>query len=153
TRRSADHWGQAFLEALTVLGITAPGTEREAVLVHAAVPDACLPEFLRLVATGRDAGGDGAGADLSGTDPAGAALLRSSGSAVTSFVERCRSAMHLLTAPERPADGDQPTGDQSLPRRILDAAGAVAAEFAGGPARAGVLRLEPFGRGVLVADG
>jgi hypothetical protein len=153
TRRSADHWGQAFLEALTALAVTPPGTGQEAVLVHAAVPDACLPEFLRLVAAGREAGGDSAGADLSGTDPAVAALLRSGGSAVTSFVERCRSALRLLTAPDRPADGDQPTGDQPLPRRILDAAGAVAAEFAGGPARTGVLRLEPFGRGVLVADG
>ena len=153
TRRSADHWGQAFLQALTVLGITPPGTGREAVLVHAAVPDACLPEFLRLVAAGREAGGDGAGADLSGTDPAVAALLRSGGAAVTSFEGRCRSALHVLTTPDRPADGEQPTGDQPLPRRILDAAKAVAAEFAEGPARTGVLRLEPFGRGVLAADG
>jgi hypothetical protein len=153
TRRSADHWGQAFVEALTVLGITPPGIGAEAVLVHAAVPDACLPEFLRLVAAEREAGGDGAGADLSSTDPAVVALLRSGGPAVTSFVERCRWALHLLTAPDRPADGDQPTSDQPLPRRILDAAGVVAAEFAGDPARTGVLRLEPFGRGVLVAGG
>jgi hypothetical protein len=153
TRRSADHWGQAFLEALTVLGIPPPGTGREAVLVHAAVPDTCLPEFLRLVAAGDEAGGDGASADLSGTDPAVAAMLRSGGSAVTSFVERCRSALHVPTAPDRPADGDQPTGDQPLPRRILDAARTVAAEFARGPARTRILRLEPFGRGVLVAGG
>jgi len=153
TRQSADHWGQAFLEALTVLGIPPPGTEREAVLIHAAVPDTCLPEFLRLVAAGREAGGDGAGADLSGTDPAVAAMLRSGGSAVTSFVERCRSALHVLTAPDRSADGDLPTGDQPLPQRILDGARTVAAEFARGPARTRVLRLEPFGRGVLVADG
>jgi hypothetical protein len=52
TRRSADYWGQAFVEALTLLGITPPDTGWEAVLVHAAVPDACLPEFLRLVAAG-----------------------------------------------------------------------------------------------------
>jgi len=144
TRRSADQWGQAFLEALTVLGIPPPGTGREAVLVQAAVPDACLPDFLRLVA---------AGTDLSGADPAVAAMLRSGGPAVTAFVGRCRSALHVLTAPDRPADGDQPTADQPLPRRILDAARTVAAEFAGGPARPRVLRLEPFGRGVLVADG
>lgn len=153
TRGSADHWGQAFLEALTVLGIPAPGAGREAVLVHVAVPDACLPEFLRMVAAGREAGGRGAGADLSGTDPAVAAMLRSGGSAVTSFVERCRSALHVLTAPDRPADGDQPADDQPLPRRVVDAARAVTAEFASGPARTRVLRLEPFGRGVLVADG
>ncbi|MGH3192146.1 MAG: hypothetical protein ACRDPY_46585 [Streptosporangiaceae bacterium] len=71
TRRSADHWGQAFVGALTTLGITPPGTGSEAVLVHAAVPDAAV----------------------------------------------------------------------------------VAAELARAPAPAGVLRLEPFGRGVLVADG
>ena len=153
TRRSADHWGQAFVEALTVLGITTPGTGREeAVFVHAAVPDACLPEFLRLVAAGCDVGGDGADADMPGTDPAVAALLRSGGPAVTSFVERCRSTLRLMTAPDRPAEGDQPTGDQPVPQRILDAAEVVAAELASGPP-AGVLRLEPFGRGVLVADG
>ena len=158
TRRSADHWGQAFVEALTVLGITLPGTGREAVLVHAAVPDACLPEFLHLVAAGCKAGGADAGAELSGTDPAVAALLRSGGPAVTSFIERCRSTLRLMTALDRLADGDQPTGDQPMgdqpvPQRILDAAEVVVAELAGGPAPAGVLRLEPFGRGVLVADG
>ena len=158
THRSADHWDQAFVEALTALGITPPGTGWEAVLVHAAVPDACLPEFLRLVAAGCQAGGDRADADLSSTDPAVAALLRSGGPAVTSFVECCRSTLHLMTAPDRPADGnhptgDPPTGDQSAPQRILDAAEVVAAELAGGPAPAGVLRLEPFGRGVLVANG
>ena len=152
TRRSADHWGQAFVEALTLLGITPPGTGWEAVLVHAAVPDACLPEFLRLVAAGFVAGGGGADADLPGTDPAVAVLLRSGGSAVTSFVEHCRSTLRLLTAPGRPSDGDRPTGDQSLPQRILDAAEVVAAELARGRASAGVLRLEPFGRGVLAAD-
>lgn len=153
TRRSADHWGQAFVEALTVLGLTPPGTGWEAVLVHAAVPDACLPEFLRLIAAGRQAGVDGADADPSGTDPAVAALLRSGGPAVTSFVERCRSTLRLMTAPDRPTDGDRPTGDKAVPRRILDAAEVVAAEVADGPARTGVLRLEPFGRGVLTADG
>jgi len=153
TRRSADHWGQAFVEALIVLGITPPGTGWEAVLVHAAVPDACLPEFLRLVAAGCEAGGAGAGADLSGADPAVVALLRSGGPAVTSFVERCRSTLRLTTDPGRPADGDHPAGDQSVPQRILDAAEVVVAELAGDPAPAGVLRLEPFGRGVLVADG
>jgi len=122
------------------------------VLVHAAVPDACLPEFLHLVAAGSQAGEDG-DADLSGTDPAVAALLRSGGPAMTSFVERCRSALRQVTVPHRPADGDQPTGDRSVPQRILDAAEVVAAELARGPAPAGVLRLEPFGRGVLVADG
>src|SRR5438067_3966363 len=128
TRRSADHWGQAFVEALTLLGITPPGTGWEAVLVHAAVPDACLPDFLRLVAAGFVAGGDGADADLPGTDPAVAVLLRSGGSAVTSFVEHCRSTLRLLTAPGRPPDGDRPTGDQSMPQRILDAAEVVVAE-------------------------
>jgi hypothetical protein len=152
TRRSADHWGQAFVEALTLLGTPPPGTGWEAVLVHAAVPDACLPEFLRLVAAGFMAGGDGADADLSGADPAVAGLLRSDEPAVTSFVERCRSTLRLM-ALDRPADGDQPTGDQSLPQRILDAAEVVVTELAGGPAPAGVLRLEPFGRGVLVVDG
>jgi hypothetical protein len=153
TRRSADHWGRAFTEALTVLGITPPGTGPEAVLVHAAVPDACLPEFLRLVAAGRTAGGDGAGADFSGTDPAVTALLRSGGPAVTSLVERCRSTLCLMMDPDRPAGGGEPAGERSLPQRIMDAAAVVAAELARGPAPAGVLRLEPFGRGVLVADG
>jgi len=152
TRRSADHWGEAFVGALTVLGITPPGTGWEAVLVHAAVPDACLPEFLRLVAAGFPAGGDGTGADLSGTDPAIAALLRSGGPAVTSFTERCRSALRLMTAPDPRAGADRPAGDLAMPRRILDAARTVAAEVAGGPARTGALRLEPFGRGVLMAD-
>jgi len=152
--RSADHWGQAFLEALTVLGITAPGTGWEAVLVHAAVPDPCLPEFLRLVAAGWVPGEEGARAGLSGADPAVAILMRSSLPAVARFAERCRSTLRLLMAPDRPADdGGQPAGDQCLPRRVLDAAGEVAAELAGGPASAGVLRLEPFGRGVLLADG
>lgn len=144
TRGSADQWGQAFAEALTVLGISPPGTGWEAVLVHAAVPDACLPEFLRLVAAAGAAGVDGAGADLSGADPAVAALLRSGGPAVTSFVEGCRSALRMMAAP---------AGDWSVPRRILDAAEVVAAERAAGPAAAGVLFLEPFGRGVLVAGG
>jgi hypothetical protein len=153
TRRSADTWSQAFLTALTVLGIPPPGTGWEAVLVHAAVPDSCLPEFLHLVAAGCKAGEDGADPELFGTDPAVAILLRSGGSGVTSFVEGCRSALNLLTAPDRPADCDPPAGDQPLPRRILDAAGVVATELAGGPARTEVLRLEPFGRGVLVADG
>jgi hypothetical protein len=117
------------------------------------VPDACLPEFLRLVAAGCQAGGDGADADLSSTDPAVAALLRSGGSAVTSLVERCRSTLRLMTAPDRPTDGERPTGDQAVPQRIIAAAEAVAEELAGGPAPTGVLRLEPFGRGVLVADG
>jgi hypothetical protein len=76
TRRSADHWGQAFLAALTALGVRPPGPAQEAVLVHAA----------------------------------------------------------------------------------LDAAQIVAAEVAGagltaGATPAAVLRLEPFGRGVLAADG
>jgi hypothetical protein len=153
TRRSSDHWGQAFVEALTVLGITPPYAGWDAVLVHAAVPDACLPEFLRLVAAGWRGGGDGIEADLSGTDPAVAALLRSGGPAVTAFVERCRSTLRLMKAPDRPTDGDHPTGDQAVPQRILDAAEAVAAETAHGPVRTGILRLEPFGRGVLVADG
>ena len=153
TRQSADHWGQAFVEALTVLGLSPPGTGWEAVLVHAAVPDSCLPEFLHLVAAECKAEGAGADADLSGTDPAVAALLRSGGPAVISFVERCRSALRQMTAPGRPADGDQPAGDQPVPQRILDAAEVVAAEVARGPAPAGVLRLEPFGRGVLVANG
>ena len=104
TRRSADTWGQAFLKALTVLGIISQGTGWEAVLVHAAVPDPCLPEFLHLVAAGCKAGRDGADADLSGTDPAVAVLLRSGGSGVASFVERCRSTLNLMTAPDRPAE-------------------------------------------------
>lgn len=123
TRRSADQWGQAFVEALTLLGITAPGTGWEAVLVHAAVPDACLPEFLRLVAAGFVAGGGGADADLPGTDPAVAVLLRSGGSAVTSFVEHCRSTLRLLTAPAgrrtatgRPAISPCHSGSSTLPR-------------------------------------
>jgi hypothetical protein len=153
TLRSADQWGQAFVEALTVLGITPPGAGPEAVLIHAAVPDACLPEFLRLVAAGCKVGGDGADADLSGTDPAVATLLRSGGPAVTSFVEGCRSTLRRMTALDRPAEGDQPMCDQSVPQRILDVAEVVVAELASRPAPAGVLRLEPFGRGVLVTDG
>ena len=164
TRRSADQWAGAFVEALIMLGAAppangpadGPANGSEAVLVHAAVPDACLPEFLRLVATGSTAGADtdlsGADTDLSGADPAVAALLRSGGPAVTSLVEGCRSAMCLMTDTDGPAEADH-QGDQPLPRRILDAVKAVAAELADGQAAAGVLRLEPFGRGVLVADG
>ena len=150
TRRSEDHWGRAFLEALTVLGLTPQGTGWEAVLVHAAVPDPCLPEFLRLLAAGCHAGED---ADLSGADPAVAVLLRSGMPAVTSFVKRCRSTLTLTAAPGRPSGGDQPTAEPSLPRRVLDAAEIVTAELARDPAPAAGLRLEPFGRGVLAADG
>ena len=154
TRQSADHWGQAFRAALTGLGITPQGTGWEAVLVHAAVPDPCLPEFLRLVAAGHPhPGGEDGIADLSGTDPAVAALLRSGGPAVTSFVERCRSALELLAASDRLADDGQPAGEQPLPRRLLDAVEAMAAELAGERAQSEALRLEPFSQGVLVADG
>lgn len=152
TRQSADQWGQAFTEALTVLGAISPGTGWEAVLVHAAVPDACLPGFLRMVAAGYEAGEDGTYPDLGGTDPAVAALLRSGGPAVTSFVDCCRSTLRRAATPDRPAGGGRPAGDQAMPRRILDAAEVVAAELATGPEPAGVLRLDPFGRGVLVAD-
>ena len=144
---------EAFVEALTLLGITPPGTGWEAVLVHAVVPDACLPEFLRLVAAGFVAGGGGADADLPGTDPAVAVLLRSGGSAVTSFVEHCRSTLRLLDG-SGPAVASRPADRRSVPatadpRRCRGRGGRTRAR---GRASAGVLRLEPFGRGVLAAD-
>jgi hypothetical protein len=153
TRRSADDWSQAFLEALTVLGIMPPGSGQEAVLVHAAVPDHCLPDFLRLLAADREAGGEAAVADLPGVDPAVAAVLRSP--AAASFTERCRSALRLLMDPDLARDGGVSAGDQSLPRRVLEVAGVVAAEFGYGqaPASGPALRLDPFGQGLLVADG
>ena len=153
TRRSADKWGRAFLDALSVLGGTPPGDDPEQmVLVHAAVPDACLHEFLRVLAGERRGEAGTAGADLPGADPAVAALLGSGTPAAALFVGRCRSALRLLIDPERPADEDLPASVRSLPPRILDAARAVAAELRSAAPTA-ILRLDPFGQGVLVADG
>jgi hypothetical protein len=57
--------------------------------------------------------------------------------------------------PDLAEDGGLSAGDLSLPRRVLDVAGVVAAEFLDGqaPASGPALRLDPFGQGVLVADG
>jgi hypothetical protein len=49
TRRSAQEWGQAFLDALTLLGIApataqGAGAERDAILAHAMPPDPGLPQ-------------------------------------------------------------------------------------------------------------
>lgn len=153
TRRSAGQWGQAFVEALTTLGGTPPDDHPEQmVLVHAAVPDACLREFLCILAAERRAGGETVDADLPGADPAVKALLRSGNPAATSFIERCRSTLRLLIDPGRPAEEDRPARDEFLPPRILGAASTVAEELMSSPAPTASLRLDPFGQGVLVAD-
>lgn len=154
TRRSADRWGRAFLEALTVLGVAPPGGDPEQmVLIHTAVPDACRQEFLRVLAAGRRPGGDTAHADLRGADPAVTALLRSGHPAATSFVGRCRAMLRGLMDPGWPAEADRPAIGGFLPQRMLDTASAVAAELMNGPVPATDLRLDPFDQGVLVADG
>jgi len=153
TRRSAGQWGQAFVEALTTLGGTPPDDHPEQmVLVHAAVPDACLREFLGILAAERRTGGETVDADLPGANPAVKALLRSGNPAATSFVERCRSTLRLLTDPGRPAEENRPASDEFLPPRILGAASTVAEELMSSPAPTASLRLDPFGQGVLVAD-
>ena len=153
TRHSADQWGQAFVEALTTLGGPPPDDRPEQmVLVHAAVPDACLREFLRILAAERRTGGGPVDADLPGADPAVKALLRSGNPAATSFVERCRSTLCLLIDPGRPAEEDRPASGEFLPPRILGAASTVAEELMNSPAPTASLRLDPFGQGVLVAD-
>ena len=110
-------------------------------LAHAAVTASSLPGFLRLA---------GAGAperELSELDPAVAALLRLK--AGTVFVGRCRRLMELLAEPDGPGAGD--LSDLHLPRRIVDAARAVAAARPG-PGGRRPLRLDPFGQGVLTRD-
>jgi hypothetical protein len=142
TKRSAADWAEAFLGSLATLGVPAPAADPlEAVLAHAAVTASSLPGFLRLA---------GAGAterELSGLDPAVAALLRLK--AGTGFVGRCRRLMELLAEPGEPRAED--LASLSLPRRIIDVARTVAAAW---PAPCGrrSLRLDPFGRGVLTRD-
>ncbi len=142
TRRSAADWAEAFLGSLARLGASAPpGDPLETVLAHAAVTAPVLPEFLRLA---------GAGAperELSELDPAVAALLRLE--AGTRFLGRCRGLMELLTEPGE--SGAEDLASLSLPRRIVDAARAVAAAHPG-PGGRRPLRLDPFGRGVLARD-
>jgi hypothetical protein len=141
-RHSAAGWAEAFLGSLTALGVPAlTGDPLEAVLAHAAVTAPALPGFLRLA---------GAGAperELSELSPSVAALLRLD--AGTRFVGRCRRLMELLAEPGGPGAGN--LEDLYLPRRIVDAARAVAAAGPGaGPRRP--LRLDPFGPGVLTRD-
>jgi hypothetical protein len=151
SRRSADDWGQAFLEALTVLGITSPEDRAEtAVLVHAAVPDSCLRGFLLLLAD-RGPQVDAADLDLLDADPAVAVLLGSGVPAAASFVDQCHGVLRRLM------DGDSSPAGQfgpvALPRRVMDAASVVTAERTDNPALAAGLRLDPFGQGVLVVSG
>jgi hypothetical protein len=142
TKRSAADWAEAFLGSLARLGAPAPpGDPLETVLAHAAVTAPVLPEFLRLA---------GAGAperELSELDPAVAALLRLK--AGTGFAGRCRELMELLAEPDE--SGAEDLAGLSLPRRIVDAARAVAAAHPG-PGGRRPLRLDPFGRGVLARD-
>jgi hypothetical protein len=142
TKRSTAEWADAFLGSLAALGIPALAcSPLETVLAHAAVTESSLPEFLWLA---------GAGAperELAGLDPAVAALLRLRTG--TALVERCRALMKLLTSGEEP--GAEDLSDLSLPRRIIDAARAVATARprpSGWPSR----WLDPFGRGVLARD-
>jgi len=136
--RSTAYWARAFPAALAALGVpAAAGDPAAAVLAHAAVPAPSLPEFLRLAGTGA------AQNELAALDPAVDALLRLPAGA--GFVERCRRLMELLTMGDEPGAAD--LAGLRLPRRIIDAARAVAAARpgpGGGPAR-----LDPFGRGVL----
>jgi hypothetical protein len=142
TRRSAADWAEAFLGSLARLGAPAPpGDPLETVLAHAAVTAPVLPEFLRLA---------GAGAlepELSELDPAVAALLRLEAGA--GFLGRCRGLIELLARPGEP-DAEE-LASLSLPRRIVDAARAVAAACPG-PGGRRPLRLDPFGPGVLARD-
>jgi hypothetical protein len=142
TNRSTAEWAEAFLGSLAALGVPAlAGDPVESVLAHAALTAPSLPEFLRLA---------GAGApeqELAALGPAAAALLRLR--AGTGFVERCRALMELLTRDDEP--GTEDLADLSLPRRIIDAARTVAADRQG-PGGRPLLRLDPFGRGVLTRD-
>jgi hypothetical protein len=141
-KRTAADWAEAFLGSLAALGVPAPaGGPVEAVLAHAAVTASSLPEFLRLA---------GAGAperELSELGPAVAAVLRHEAGA--GFVERCRALMELLASGGEPAAGD--LANLCLPRRIVDAARAVAITSPG-PRGGRLPRLDPFGRGVLAHD-
>jgi hypothetical protein len=142
TKRSTADWAEAFLASLAALGVPAPaGRPREAVLAHAAVTASSLPEFLRLALAGAPE------QELAEADPAVAALLRLG--AGTGFVERCRALMALLTLDDEP--GAEDLADLGLPRRVVDAARAVAAAHPGPVGRL-PLRLDPFGRGVLTRD-
>jgi hypothetical protein len=138
-RRSAADWAEAFLTSLAALGAPAPpGGPLQAVLAHAAVTAPSLPRFLRLAGAGIPE------RELSELSPEVAALLRLPGG--PGFAERCRRLMEVLEDEPRGAD----LASLSLPRRIVDAALAIAATKAADPGR--LLRLDPFGRGVLTVD-
>jgi hypothetical protein len=138
-RRSAANWAEAFLTSLAALGAPAPqGGPLQAVLAHAAVTAPSLPRFLRLAGAGVPE------RELSELSPEVAALLRLPGG--PGFAERCRRLMEVLDDEPRGAD----LASLSLPRRIVDAALAIAATKAADPGR--LLRLDPFGRGVLTVD-
>lgn len=142
-RRAAGDWRRAFADALAVLGLPRQqgdaGTDADTgVLVHLAVPTTCLGEVLRRQAVN---------AAVEHVDPAVTALLRHGGAAAASLLDRCRTLVELFRT-----QGDEvPVEDVAglrLPARIVEAARQVAADLR--EARA-VVRLDPYGRGVLLA--
>ncbi|TDU05353.1 hypothetical protein EDD99_3863 [Streptomyces sp. 846.5] len=123
-------WGGAFLTALRVLGREA-ADPRTAVLVQAAIPAACLPELLRLLRLG------GSERELARIDPAVELLLDSGEPAARALLSGLRSALA----------GDDGGPDEQLPRRLAAAVRLAAPD----PDGVRPLRLDPYGRGVLLA--
>lgn len=144
SRRAATDWRRAFVDSLAVLGLPPRHGDVDvdvdtAVLVHLAVPTSCLDEVLRRQAMN---------ATLDRVDPAVSALLRHGGAAAVSLLDRCRTLVELFRA-----EGDEVSAEDvaglRLPARIVDAARQVASDPRA--ARTAV-RLDPYGRGVLLAD-
>jgi hypothetical protein len=138
SRRAAD-WSRAFVDALAVLGVPAPPCDPEtAMLVHMALPSSCLDEVLRRQALD---------AELGSADPAVLALRDHGGAAAESLLDRCATLVQLL----RTWEDDLPAQDMAelrLPARIVDAARQVASDL---PQARAAVRLDPYGRGVLLA--
>jgi hypothetical protein len=127
SRAARQAWGEAFLNALRHLGRELPLSPEQAVLVHAGT-GAVTPR---------------AGMDES-YDPEGVLLAHHGGPCGRELAERIRRSLAALTR------GDQDTAETalgSLPWRIAEA---VRHARPAGPVLP-PLRLEPYGRGVLMA--
>jgi hypothetical protein len=133
-------WGGAFLTALRTLG-RETADARTSVLLHTAVPTNCLPELLRLLRLGSSE------RDLARIDPAVQLLLDSGEPAARELLAGLRTALAEAEGDTGGGDGGDERAQTPLPRRLAGAVRLSLPDPNGTP----VLRLDPYGRGVMLA--